>query len=282
MLQADLHIHTTASDGVFTPSKVVLRAKQKGVQLLAITDHDTVEGLTEACDCAQAQGIQLIPGVELSAGGQAEVHVLGYGVSAKNARLCKFLSDMQNERLHRAATILEHLKKLNMPLNLDEITDETNSALGRPLIARAMVNRGYVHSVQQAFDQYLNQGRPAYVARKKLDVADAVTLLKEVGAVPVLAHPSLIRMAAADLKNAVHDWLDAGLMGVEIYHPAMTQYDRMYWLSFARKHDLLVTGGSDFHAIGDKHADIGDMTPLWNNCSEDAEKLLSAVSEAKN
>ena len=282
MLQADLHIHTTASDGVFTPSKVVLRAKQKGVQLLAITDHDTVEGLTEACDCAQAQGIQLIPGVELSAGGQAEVHVLGYGVSAKNARLCKFLSDMQNERLHRAATILEHLKKLNMPLNMDEITDETNSALGRPLIARAMVNRGYVHSVQQAFDQYLNQGRPAYVARKKLDVADAVTLLKEVGAVPVLAHPSLIRMAAADLKNAVHDWLDAGLMGVEIYHPAMTQYDRMYWLSFARKHDLLVTGGSDFHAIGDKHADIGDMTPLWNNCSEDAEKLLSAVSEAKN
>lgn len=282
MLQADLHIHTTASDGVFTPSKVVLRAKQKGVQLLAITDHDTVEGLTEACDCAQAQGIQLIPGVELSAGGQAEVHVLGYGVSAKNVQLCKFLSDMQNECLHRAATILEHLKKLNMPLNMDEITDETNSALGRPLIARAMVNRGYVHSVQKAFDQYLNQGRPAYVARKKLDVADAVTLLKEVGAVPVLAHPSLIRMAAADLKNAVHDWLDAGLMGVEIYHPAMTQYDRMYWLSFARKHDLLVTGGSDFHAIGDKHADIGDMTPLWNNCSEDAEKLLSAVSEAKN
>lgn len=212
----------------------------------AITDHDTVAGIEDAEACAKAQSIAFLPGVELSAGGKAEVHVLGYGVSAAQTRLCDFLSDMQNERQERAARILEKLSQLNMPLSMEEISDSVNSALGRPLIARAMVARGYVNTVQQAFDQYLNSGRPAYVARRKLDVTDAIALLRDVGAVPVLAHPSLIRMTDADLKSVIHDWLNAGLQGVEIYHPAMTQYDRMYWLSFARNNDLLVTGAAIF------------------------------------
>ena len=276
MLQADLHIHTTASDGVFTPSKVVLRAKEKGISLLAVTDHDTVAGLEEAKSCALANGMQFLPGVELSAGGKAEVHVLGYGVKDDNERLNAFLADMRNERMERAAQMLEKLRALHMPLEMSDIPRDENNALGRPLIARAMIAKGYVQSVQQAFDQYLGSGRPAYVPRRKIEVSEAVSLLSDIGAVPVLAHPSLIRMEAAELKTAVCEWLDAGLRGIEIYHPAMTHESRMTWLSFAHRHQLLVTGGSDFHAIGDKHADIGEMVAGWKNCSEDAEKLLDA------
>lgn len=277
MLQADLHIHTTASDGVFTPSKVVLRAKAKGVSLLSVTDHDTVAGLHEAKDCALKQGLQFVSGVELSAGGGAEVHVLGYGLDCEHASLKSFLSEMQQERVDRAERILEKLRALHMPIEMEEISLDANSALGRPLIARAMVAKGYVQDVQRAFDLYLNSGRPAYVPRRKIDVCTAIELLKEVGAVPVLAHPSLIRMTGSDLKNNLSEWIDAGLMGIEIYHPAMTCDDRMRWLSVARRNQLLVTGGSDFHAIGDKHADIGDMVSGWEKCSEDAERLLDAV-----
>ena len=281
MLQADLHIHTTASDGVFTPSKVVLRAKEKGISLLAVTDHDTVDGLQEAQRCADEHGMLFLPGVELSAGGSAEVHVLGYGVSDNNERLNTFLCDMQTERIERAAKILERLSSLGLPLEMNDVLLDANSALGRPLIARAMVAKGYVQTVQQAFDQYLNSGRPAYVPRKKIKVSDAIALLSDIGAVPVLAHPSLIKMTESELKAALADWINAGLKGVEIYHPAMTHADRMQWLSFARRHQMLITGGSDFHAIGDKHADIGEMVAGWNNCSEDAEKLLEAVKAAK-
>lgn len=281
MLQADLHIHTTASDGVFTPSKVVLRAKEKGVNLLAVSDHDTVAGLKEANSCALANDMQFLPGVELSAGGNAEVHVLGYGVTDDNRRLNAFLSDMRNERLERAEKILKKLCLLKMPLEMSDIASDENSALGRPLIARAMIEKGYVHSVQQAFDQYLGSGQPAYVPRRKIEVRDAVALLADIGAVPVLAHPSLIRMTDSELKAAVSDWINAGLMGIEIYHPAMPHESKMHWLSFARKHQLLITGGSDFHAIGDKHADIGEMIAGWKNCSEDAQRLLDAVRAAK-
>ena len=279
MLKADLHIHTTASDGVYTPSKVVLRAKEKGVQLLAVTDHDAVSGLAEAKAVGGQLGIQILPGVELSAGGKAEVHILGYGIDENNGELNDFLMNVRNERVQRAAKIIQKLTELGLPIEIPHT--EENASVGRPLIARAMMTRGYVRSVQEAFEKYLGSGCPAYVPRRKLDVTEAIALLKRVGAIPVLAHPSQIRMDEKEVLTSIESWIDTGLMGIEIYHHSMYFEHRQFWGAFAEKRGLLITGGSDFHALGDKHADIGAMMPYWNNCSEDAERLLLAVDQVK-
>ena len=191
MLKADLHIHTTTSDGVFTPSKVVLRAKEKGLQLIAVTDHDAIDGIAQAKKCAADQGMQVLSGVELSCGGSAEIHVLGYGFDENNQILHAFLQNMRDERKSRADKILHKLDQIGFPVNLPETDDTT--AVGRPMIARAMMARGYVSSVQEAFDRYLNRGCPAYVARQELDVCKAITLLRSLGAVPVLAHRIMMR-----------------------------------------------------------------------------------------
>ena len=280
MLKADLHIHTTTSDGVFTPSKVVLRAKEKGLQLIAVTDHDAIGGIAQAKKCAADQGIQVLSGVELSCGGSAEIHVLGYGFDENNQILHEFLQNMRDERKSRADKILHKLDQIGFPVNLPETDDTT--AVGRPMIARAMMARGYVSSVQEAFDRYLNRGCPAYVARQELDVCKAITLLRSLGAVPVLAHPSLIKLPPEEINIRFREWIDAGLMGIEIYHPAMYECHKALWEKTARENCMLITGGSDFHAIGDSHADIGAITRYWNNCSEDAEKLLNAIDQLKN
>jgi len=280
MLKADLHIHTTASDGVYTPSKVVLRAKEKGVQLLAVTDHDTICGISEAKAAGENLGVEILPGVELSAGGKAEVHILGYGIDENNGKLNAFLKDMKTERAQRAEKIMQKLSELNLPVEIAH--NEDHSSIGRPLIARAMMARGYVHSVQEAFEKYIGSGCPAYVPRRKLDVTEVIALLKSIGAVPVLAHPSQIRMPESDVFAYIDTWIDAGLMGIEIYHPSMYFEHRQLWGAFAEERGMLVTGGSDFHALGDKHADIGAMMSYWNNCSEDAEKLMQAVDQMKN
>ena len=280
MLKADLHIHTTASDGVYTPSKVVLRAKEKGVQLLAVTDHDTIGGISEAKTAGENLGITILPGVELSAGGKAEVHILGYGIDENNGELNAFLKDMRSERAQRAERIMQKLSELNLPVEIAHTED--HSSIGRPLIARAMMAKGYVRSVQEAFEKYLGSGCPAYVPRRKLDVTDAIALLKKAAAVPVLAHPSQIHMPESDVLDCVDSWIDAGLMGIEIYHPSMYFEHRQRWGALAEARGMLITGGSDFHALGDKHADIGAMMPYWNNCSEDAEKLMHAVDQMKN
>ena len=281
MLKADLHIHTTASDGVFTPSKVVLRAKEKHVNLLAITDHDCIFGISEAKACAAKMDMQIISGVELSTGGGAEVHVLGYGIDENNEKLNAFLQEMRCERRERAAKICQKLKEIGKPIELPEEYMNGNLALGRPQIARAMMAKGYVSSVQQAFEKYIGSGCPAYVERRKIATADAVRFLRDIDCVPVLAHPSLIRMTEEEMNSAISSWIDAGLMGVEIYHPAMFESHREKWRPIAKKYNLLITGGSDFHAPGDKHAEIGEMIPGWKTCNEDAERLLDAVRNAK-
>jgi len=282
MQRADLHIHTTASDGVYTPSKVVLRAEEKGVQLLSVTDHDTLSGIAEAQKLSNERGIAFLPGVELSAGGEAEVHVLGYGVNEKDARLNTFLDEMRQEREDRARRMLTLLEKLGMPLDADTLRTRPQDAIGRPKIARAMIEKGYVKSVQEAFERYLGNGCPAYVPRRRVPVSEAVSLLRSVKAVPVLAHPCQIKLPHAERMREVEKWLDAGLRGIEIYHPSMSSEDRSFWLSYAVRHNLLVTGGSDFHALFDKHADIGEMIPYWKNSSEDIARLLDAVRTAGN
>ena len=160
-LQTDLHIHTTASDGVLAPSQVVFRAKERGLTCLAVSDHDTIAGVAEAQRAAAQAGIILVPAVELSTGGEQEIHILGYGVPQGDARLEAFLSRMAQERMTRADRMLEKLAALGMPLTKNEIPVKSGGVIGRPQIARAMIARGYAASVQEAFDRYRAIAQPA-------------------------------------------------------------------------------------------------------------------------
>lgn len=280
MLKPDLHIHTTASDGVLTPSKVVLRAQEHGINLLAVSDHDSLDGLLEARKAAQNTGIRLIGAVEFSCGGENEVHMLGYGLTPDCGEIKAVLTRMKEERKERADKMLRKLNDIGLHLEDKDIPTAENAVKGRAQIARAMLKKGYIDSMQEAFERYIGVGCPAYVPREKLDVEDAIALILRNGGVPVLAHPGQLKMDLVTFNAFFEKWHDAGLMGVEVYHPShrlsFAQWDR-----FARARRLLVTGGSDFHEAGDKHADIGEMIPYWTQCDEDAARLLEALSAAR-
>ena len=207
--QADLHIHTTASDGVLAPSQVVFRARERGLTCLAISDHDTVAGIVEAQRAAAQVEIRLIPAVELSTGGEQEIHILGYGVPLNDMRLEAFLSRMAQERMDRAERMLAKLSALGMPLDKNEIPVKNGGVIGRPQIARAMIARGYAASVQDAFERYLGKGCPAYVPREMLDPSQAIALLRGLRAVPVLAHPGLLVWPDDVLAQTLPAWSEA-------------------------------------------------------------------------
>lgn len=281
MYRADLHIHTTASDGVFTPSQVVLRAKERGVNTLSISDHDAVSGLQEGIRAGNECGMLVIPGLEISAGGDKEIHILGYGVPCDNAALNTFLSDMKQDRIDRAVKMVKKLCDIGLPLSIDDIPVEKNAVIGRPRIARAMIAKGYIKNVNEAFERYIGSGCPAYVGRTPIDVCGAVRLLRSVGAVPVLAHAGLLKMDDDTFAQNLKQWMDAGLMGMEVYHPSHLPDQLGKWAQIAKDNRLLVTSGSDFHDPGDKHGEIGQMLAYWQHADEDMARLLSAMEETK-
>lgn len=281
MYRADLHIHTTASDGVFTPSQVVLRAKERGVNMLAISDHDAVSGLHEGVKAGEEYGVRVIPGLEISAGGDKEIHILGYGVPCDNAALNTFLRDMKQDRIDRSIKMVKRLCDIGLPLSMNDIPVEKDAVIGRPRIARAMIAKGYIKDVNEAFEHYIGNGCPAYVERTPIDVCDAVCLLRSVGAVPVLAHAGLLKMDDDTFAQNLKRWMDAGLMGMEVYHPSHLPDQLEKWAQIAAENRLLVTGGSDFHDPGDKHGEIGQMLAYWQHADEDMERLIAAMEETK-
>ena len=270
----DLHVHTDASDGQFSPAQVISLAKEKGVNLLAITDHDTLDGLNKLREQALETDIDILPGVEISAGGDNEVHILGYGIHEDMKRLHALLQDMRREREERVRRMIEKLQTLGMPIDLDEIASPQADSLGRAHIGRAMVRKGLADSIYDAFERFLSPGRPGFEPRPKRKVSQVVRLLREEGAVPVIAHPGLLKMDPEDLRPLLKEWKDEGLMGLEAYHPAHLPSMTRTWDGLARKSGLLVTGGSDFHGQDGRHMDIGAMLPHWPTASEDAFQLL--------
>ena len=277
MLKPDLHIHTTASDGVLTPSKVVLRAVEHGVNVLAISDHDSLNGVAEAQNAAKGLPLRVIGAVEFSCGGDANVHLLGYGLSAEHAEIQALLARMKTEREDRARKMLQKLDAIGLHLEENEIPTAANAVKGRVQIARAMLAKGYVRDVQEAFVRYIGSGCPAYVPRENLEVTEAITLILRHGGVPVLAHPGQLKMDVVAFNASFERWMQAGLMGLEVYHPSHRPDAFAKWDHFARSRGLLVTGGSDFHEQGDKHADVGEMISYWPHHDEDAQRFLRAL-----
>jgi len=253
----ELHCHTTASDGLLSPTDLVHLARQRDVTLLAITDHDTVAGHAEALAAGCEHGIHIIPGIEVSAlSPQAEVHILGYGVRPTDAATNAKLASLRGVRESRARGILSKLCELGIDVSFERVQAQAGDGMiGRPHVARVLVEMGIVASQQLAFDLYLAEGKPAFVAHDGLTPAQAVQLIHAAHGVAVLAHPALYRGNFDDLFASL---LSAGLDGIEVFYPAHTPEQTQQYAALAGQHDLLMTGGSDFHGItGDQEVSLG-------------------------
>jgi len=250
----DLHTHSTCSDGVRSPAQVVALAARAGVTGLALTDHDTTDGWSQAAAACAAHGLELIPGLELSTeiGGRS-VHVLGYFVDATDPALVQECARLRWERERRASAMVEKLQGLGVPIAYEDVLAQAGSApVGRPHIAAAMVASGCVPDLDAAFDQFLHDGGPAYVTKHALDPADGVRLISAAGGVAVLAHPGAsTRDAPVDLE-LLDRLVAAGLAGVEADHVGHDEIARRYWREAARERNLYVTGSSDFHGVRDE------------------------------
>jgi predicted metal-dependent phosphoesterase TrpH len=241
----DLHSHTTASDGTLSPRELVRAAVKRGVRVLAITDHDSTDGLAEALDeAAKHPPLTIVPGLEINCDVPgAEVHVLGYCVDYDAAWFQEFLRDQRAERVARVHRIAARLAELGMPIDpADVFAIVKEGSAGRPHVAQVMVQRGYVSSVREAFDKWLHASGPANVPRKRFTPMEAVAIIRRAGGVPVLAHPGL-----AGRDELVPDLVAAGLMGIETYYAEHSAAQTAHYKDLCRQHGLVATGGSDYH-----------------------------------
>jgi 3',5'-nucleoside bisphosphate phosphatase len=251
----DLHMHSTASDGVLAPAEVVRAAIACGLAAIALTDHDTVAGLGEAEAAAKGSDLEVIAGVELSAvEGEAETHVLGLHLT-RLEWIAARLQEMREMRRVRAERIVGRLNELGMGISMDDIVAEAGAgAIGRPHVARALIQRGHVVDFREAFDRLLGAGRPAFVAKDRLPLSEAVAIIHSAGGIAFLAHPG--RAAARD---RVEGWKRAGLDGVEVLHPGHTEDDISRIGRIIEESGLLPTGGSDWHGQADGFRRLGMM-----------------------
>jgi predicted metal-dependent phosphoesterase TrpH len=247
-LRADLHTHSTASDGSIAPADLIRQAFERGLSILALTDHDTTLGVPEAVAAGDRFGVRVIAGIELSTDVErGEIHLLGYAIDPMSAELQVTLARLRDARQGRLTRMLQRLHQLGYPLPEDSVRPASDAAsTGRAHVARAMVAAGYVDSVGEAFDRFLGQGRPAYVASERLSPEDAVRLVQRAGGLPVLAHPFSYR----EFESRLPALIEAGLEGIEVYYGEYDAARRGQLAALARRHGLLATGGSDYHGAG--------------------------------
>ncbi len=251
----DLHIHSTASDGTHTPQEILAKAARLGLQAIAITDHDTLDGSRQAFHCDIPPSLGLISGIEISVQAPAHcniresLHILGYGIDPDDPPLLKALEKFQRIRNERIDKIVDRLNQLGLPLTLQSVKKEAGGGTaGRPHVATAMVKAGYAKDINDAFDRYIGNGKPACIGKERMACEKAFELIQEAGGIPVLAHPYLIPCQTADhLDGLVKCLCDLGLKGLEIYYPQHTPEAMAQYSKLAEKYGLLCTGGTDFH-----------------------------------
>ena len=258
-VHADLHSHTTASDGDLKPSELVALAGARSLRALAITDHDTVKGVPEGLAAGAAKGLLVIPGIEISAVFEpGTLHMLGY-FGAHPGGLESDLEKVQLGRSERFPKIIQRLNDLGFMITGEEVRAIAGEAqIGRPHIARALIARGYVETFDEAFDRWLAKGKPGYVEKEKLSGEEAIGLILKHGGVPVLAHPFTLELDDAALKAFIARAKDCGLKGIEVYYPEHSRAQTRLYRDIARWFDLIVTGGTDFHGHDHGGADLGD------------------------
>ena len=241
----DLHTHTTASDGTLSPRELVRAAARRGVRVLAVTDHDSTDGLRDALDEAEHhRPLTIVPGLEINCDVPgAEVHVLGYLVDHEAAWFQDFLREQRAERVARVHRIAARLAELGLPIDPAEVfAIVKEGSAGRPHVAQVMVQHGYVKSVREAFDRYLHVNGPANVPRKRFTPVEAVRIIRRARGVPVLAHPGL-----ANRDELIPELVEAGLLGIETYYPEHSPAQTTAYRQMCARLGLVATGGSDFH-----------------------------------
>jgi len=256
---ADLHIHTHLSDGTFSPEKVVKYSKEKGLSAIAITDHDSCSGIAPAIKAGEALGLEIIPGVELSAELDGEeVHILGYFVDWKNPRFIKKLEEISKIRKDRAKKILKKLKTYGIDISEEEFFKFSGpGSVGRLHIAQFLSKKGHIFSIEEAFRNYIGNHGSCYVKKFKLSPKEAIAMIKKVGGVAILAHPKTIYIKDKSLDDIVKLLVKDGIQGIEVYYYSHTASDENKLKELAERYNLLISGGSDCHGLGKKDVLIG-------------------------
>lgn len=270
MLKADLHIHTTASDGLMNPDEVVRWSSIKRLAAIGITDHDTINGISLAINASSKYKVEIVPGIELSTSLDGEeIHILGYFIDYKKAWFLDILKKIQNSRFERAEKIVYKLNHMGIDVTLEQVINMAGgAAIGRPHIARAMIEKGYAGSIKEAFKFYIGKDCPAYAERYKLSCGEAIDIIKEIGGISVLAHPGLIKR-----KANIEKVIALGIEGIEVYHTKHDDGAVKNALDIASSRKLLITGGSDCHGIKRNNE------PILGNCTVDY-KYVRMLKEA--
>ena len=278
MSRIDLHLHTTHSDGSLSPAEVLRLAHKAGVTALAITDHDIVSGISEAIEAGAELGIEVIPGVEISSRlDTSELHILGYFLHWQDPQLNQRLVALRASRHSRNPQIIERLRALGLDVTYEEVRALAGTdSVGRPHIARILMDKKYVTSAKDAFDRYLADGRPAYVARELPKPEEAIAWIRAAGGVAVLAHPTWAKVSGEGLNTLLTTLKAEGLGGIEVHYSTHTKRQTMEYLDLAKRLNLLITGGSDFHGITKPDIEVG----TGRGGLKVSEKLLEPLKKA--
>lgn len=255
MKYADLHIHSSYSDGNLSPEEIVELAKNQGVKYISITDHDTIASQYITKD--QSQEVYTIPGIEFSTEYRdLEIHILGYFIDIHNKGLIDTVNKLKEARIERTKEILRRLEKDNIYIGIDELNVDKSSTMGRGHIANAIVSKGYAENFKEAFNNYLIKGKLAYVKGEKLTYKKTLEVINEAGGMAVLAHPGKI-YRSIEVENIVRELKCYGLKGLEVYHPSHSKEQINNFYNLSKKNKLLITGGSDFHGLNNKDGILG-------------------------
>ena len=256
----DLHLHTTASDGVMTPSAIVRYAKGKGLQAIAITDHDTIEGLEEGLLEGERIGFEVIAGIEISADhSPGSMHLLGYFLDIHHPLLKVKLDYLQKARAERNPKIIQNLNRLGVRISYEEVVKASGGGqVGRPHFAQVLIEKGYARTFQEAFDRFLKKGAPAYVDKLRFKSKEAISFIRDAGGIPVLAHPKTVATnGSSSFEKILRELMEEGLKGIEVFYPEHTPPDVAQFKAMAERYGLLMTGGTDYHGIEKEALDIG-------------------------
>lgn len=272
----DLHLHTTFSDGTYSPEQLAAEARRANLVAIALTDHDTVEGcarMKAACDSVH---IEFIPATELTAEiNGIELHMLGYFLDVENVRLIEKMKHFQEERQERIKEIVARLQELNIPLQEEDVLQIARcKSPGRPHVARALIQRKVCSNVDEAFERFLKKNRPGWVPKQKISAPDALELIHQAGGLAILAHPGLARS-----EEAIPALIEAGIDGLECFHTRHSSAVSEYYVSLAEKHNLLITGGSDCHGMNKGKPLIGSIKLPYEYVRRLKERLPGAASK---
>lgn len=245
----DMHVHSSASDGTFAPSALLAEAKKAGLSAMALTDHDTMDGIEEAAAAAKELGVELVPGVEFSTEYHGhEIHVLGYYVSPEYPRLKAKLEEFRDFRATRNVRMVKRLQEEGFSITMGQLTEKfPDSVLTRAHIARYLCETGQIADIRTAFAEYLGENCRCYIQRPKISPTEAVTLIREAGGLAVLAHPVLCQLSEEELRQLILEMKEAGMCGLEAVYSENSESDERHMRRLAEEFGLLVSGGSDFH-----------------------------------